>query len=186
MDDDIKRILEGDSAIGASDAGKAALAVLAREQAQVEDEIRELETRLADAQRRLKAVSEVAIPALMDELGIESITLVSGERVSVKRDVSASIPKARLDEALAWLRSNGAASLIKNKIVVTFGRGEDEDASSLLVDLQTTGRDVEQSTSVHPQTLGAYVRERIADGLVVPMDLLGVYEYARSKITLPR
>lgn len=173
---------EEDSHELVNEDGVKSLSAMANAQIRLESEIGFLEQQLAELKERYNRLSSVDIPAKFAELGVEALTLETGEKVTVKHGISASIPKQRLDEAIAWLRANGGASIVKNKITTAFGRGSDEAAKQLCQELNDRGFDVEQSLSVHPQTLSAFVRELMENGEDVPLDLLGAYEYAVTKI----
>lgn len=123
------------------------------------------------------------IPELMRELGLEKITLGTGETISVKDDVSASIPEARKREAFAWLDEHGLGGVIKTSLVVNYSRGEHEAAVD---DAELIGEELNRavtvSEDVHPQTLRALIREQMAAGNVVPFDLFGIHPYSEAKI----
>jgi len=68
---------------------------------------------------------------MMKEMNITKLKLSDGESVEVGKFYSASIPAEKQDEAFTWLRNNGLGDVIKNDITVTFGRGEDNKASTI-------------------------------------------------------
>jgi hypothetical protein len=131
-----------------------------------------------EALKQLKAekqrLSIDMIPQVMDEMGIERVD-VEGATVTLKPFVSASIPKDRRGEAFNWLRENGLDDIIKNDVVLSFGRGEDNVAGSLMVDLENKGYHPESKTHIHAMTLKAFVRERVENGLPIDLDLFGAF-----------
>lgn len=141
--------------------------------------------RVGDA---LRQVSEVDLPQAMTEVGLSEFKLVDGSAVAIETKTSASIPKARAAEAYAWLREHGHGDLIKRAVTVNFGRGEDELAAELLSFLseELGEQPVKDAETVHAQTLGAFVRERLAEGDDLPGDLLGVFTLRRAVITRPK
>ena len=52
-----------------------------------------------------------------------------------------------------WLRNNGLGDIIKNEIIVTFGRGEDNKASTYATLARGQGFEPIQKVGVNPQTL---------------------------------
>jgi len=152
----------------------------------VEDEVAIAENELSAKKEQLRLLSEERVPVAMDELGLEKVTLTSGEQVAVKRQLRASIPKARLAEGLAWLRGNGHDDIIKNQVIAEFGRGEDARATELLENLRRGEYVATAKMTVNHQTLGATVRELTEEGVEVPHDILGVYEAVQTKITRKR
>ena len=136
---------------------------------------------LKDTERGL---SEQSIPNLMQEAGYSEIKLVDGTAISINTFYAASISKAKEEEAFDWLRDNGFGDLIKNNVVLQFGKAQDEDANNLVGELKSKGHNVSQKMKVEPMTLKATVREQIEKGYDVPMDLLGVF--IGNKTTIKR
>ena len=151
------------------------VSILANTQRELENKIKQQEEELKETKRQLKQVSEVDIPEALAESGLSEIKLTDGTKVSVQQFYSASIPKDKVDEALAWLRDNGHGDLIKNTISVDFGKGEDEAAGKLKQHLVGQGNSYTDKTGVHSQTLRAFAREQVEKGQNLPLDLLGIY-----------
>ena len=64
----------------------------------------------------------------------------------------------------------------------TFGRGEDDTAVQFISVAERNGFTPQQKTDVHPQTLKAWVRERVENGESFPMELFGAYIGQRATI----
>lgn len=127
------------------------------------------------------------IPELLARMHLEECTTASGIQVKVKKDIKASLPgheriEARLG-ALRWLVEMGHGGVIKNQVSVALDRGEDTRADELVVELRMKGFAVEAKKDVHGQTLGALVRELMADGKVVPRELFNIFEMSAAKLT---
>jgi hypothetical protein len=118
----------------------------------------------------------------MFSLGLKSFTLDSGESVNVKHEVKASIPKANQMEAFHWLADNGGGSLVKNEVITSFKMGEGEKAEELIAFLTEKGFKPERKMNVHPQSLVAFIKERLEEGEDVPFDLLGVFTFDKALI----
>ena len=119
----------------------------------------------------------------MHRAGIASIKLDDGTKVEVKPIYSAKIPISRTEEAFTWLRDNGHGDLIKNNVMVTFQRKQDNEAKSLVAELRDKGHNVKQAEKVEPMTLKAFVKEQIQEGKNVPSDVFGVYVASKTKLT---
>jgi len=173
-----------DEQLPVDEAKLTRLADLAKLQLEQQERFEELTAQVADAKKALQQTSMEDIPSLMDEIGMASFKLESGAQVSVETKITASIAKKNQAEAFKWLKDNGHESLIKNDVTVSFGKGEDKKADKLTAQLEKKNLQVKRKTSVHAQTLGAFVREQLAEGEEVPMDLLGVFEIKQTKITV--
>ena len=127
------------------------------------------------------------IPELLAKMRLDECTTASGIEVKVKREIKASLPghdrvEARMG-ALRWLVDHGHGGIIKNNVTVALDRGADDRADSLVVELRAKGFDVEAKKDVHNQTLGALVRELMAEGKVVPRDLFNLFDMRLAKLS---
>ena len=149
----------------------------------LEDEIANAEESIKRLKEQAQILSQVEIPAMMQEMHITKLKLKDGESVEVKPFYSASIAPEVQEQAFTWLRNNGLGDIIKNDITVTFGRGEDNKAVQYAVLARGQGFEPVQKVGVHPQTLKAVVRERIESGQDMPSDLFKTYAGNSTKIT---
>lgn len=159
------------------------MAALARALVDADASVEQAEVNLKDTKERARILREETIPSAMQEMGLEEIKLDTGEKLSVKQDVYASIPAAQKDQAFQWLEDNGFGGLIKVEVAADFRKGEAEQALELFRELQTRGLQVGFDQSVHAQTLKAFLREQLAVGTNVPLDLFGARPVWTAKIT---
>ena len=150
---------------------------------ELEDEILNAEESINKLKEQARILSQVEIPAMMQEMHITKLKLKDGESVEVKPFYSAAIIPEVQEQAFTWLRNNGLGDIIKNDITVTFGRGEDNKAAQYAVLARGQGFEPVQKVGVHPQTLKAVVRERIESGQDMPSDLFKTYAGNSTKIT---
>ena len=146
---------------------------LAEEQLRRMITVASCEDALKKAQTELKAISEEALPELMQEVGMESFKLASGQKISINEKLRASIIAAAKGRAFDWLREQGHGALIKRVVSVQFGMGEDdiaEEAVALLGELP-----VEDNASVHNGTLVKFCNEALASGVELPDDLFSLH-----------
>ena len=156
---------------------------LCAEQAAIEDEIKQLEEQLKAKAKAARKLSQEIIPAKMQELGLESLTLKDGSAVKVRQLVQASIPVKYRETAFRWLRDRGHGDLIKNQISAEFGKGEDQSAGEFIDNIKSLGYEPKQKIWVEPMTLKAFVREQIAEGVDIPMETFGIFVGAETKIS---
>ena len=137
--------------------------------------ILDLEEKLKTYKKALRELDEVELPDLMLQIGVKQIKLVTGETVTIKDMVAASISQANKAEAFQWLIDNNHGDLIKNEVKLKFSRGEEEAADKIVKELLAKGLDPKQVKSVHSGTLSAFVKEQLSEGAEIPEKLLGVY-----------
>tara|TARA_B100000029_G_scaffold159574_1_gene155237 strand:+ start:1698 stop:2291 length:594 start_codon:yes stop_codon:yes gene_type:complete len=149
----------------------------------LEDEIEEKEKELKELKRKSELLSGEVIPTMMQEMNISTLKLADGSAVEVKPIYGASIPKDKQEGAFKWLRDNGLGDLIKNQIIVAFGRNEDNKAMAYATLAQGQGYEPIQKLKVEPMTLKALVRERLESGKEMPTELFNVFAGNQTKIT---
>jgi len=172
----LTNIFENDAgALKVSDDQVTGIAALARRAKTLEKEISEIEETLNERAEQYRKLTEQTIPEAMAETGMKKFVMEDGSMIDIKPYYGASIPKARQAEAYQWLRDHGFDDIIKNTISVRFGRGEDKLSVRLLNLLGTQGYPAEQAQKVEPQTLKAWVKERVEKGEVVDTELFGVF-----------
>lgn len=141
-----------------------------------------LEKDLKNAKQDLTRLEEETIPAFMQELGVASIKLKDGKTVSITSQVYASISQANHDAAMEWLIKNGHEDLIKLTITGTFGKDEYELAVDVRNRLTKEGAKVSSDENVHPQTLRAFIREQLEQGVAIPLDVFGARTVTKATI----
>ena len=152
---------------------------------QKEDEIAELEDKLKKKKEEADHISSKVIPELLAEQGLSEIKLADGSKVSVKQEFRATLPKdeVRRDAAYQWLRDQGLGDIIKNNVSVTFGKGEDDKAKSLIDLAVANGYEPSQKSDVAWNTLTALYEERVKAGLDMPSDVFSLWIKDKTKIS---
>jgi len=145
---------------------------------QLRSNVERLETELAMAKSDVRRIEQEDLPDLMQELGLETFKLKTGETVEVKSEVECGISEERRSAAHDWLSSNGFGGLIKTEVVVRFGRNEHEAAVACA---ESVGGEMVER--VHPSTLKSFVKEQMEAGKPIPFDLFGVRPFNRVKVT---
>ena len=141
----------------------------------------EFEAKAKEAKVEYLRIVRELIPTEMQEMGMDSVT-VDGNAVSLAPFVYASIPEKNKEEAFNFLRSIGEDDIIKNEVKVTFGRGQDNVAGAFYDDCKSQGLHPEQKQAIHPSTLKAWVKERMASGGELNLELFGAFYGTEAKI----
>lgn len=141
-----------------------------------------VEADLKLAKEKSRTLREETIPNAMTELGLTSLTLDSGQKLTISQEVYASIPADKLTDAFAWLNEHGFGGLIKTEVKTIYGKGERDVAYALMVELCDRGLSAQFKENIHPSTLKAFLKEQIRDGNPCPMDLFGARPVMTAKI----
>jgi hypothetical protein len=112
--------------------------------------------------------------------------LLDKSTVRIKEDVYAGITEENREAAFEWLETTDNDGIIKNEVKCAFGKGQDEQAKQLLELLEKNGHSFTNTRNVHPQTLKAFVREQLKEGLPIPTDLFSVHVKKVAEITAPK
>jgi len=153
-------------------------------------------TRLDDEYGRIQNAD---LPALMDAIGIKEFKLTSGELVSIKPIIAASLPsegavlkekdpnkrhelKERMEEGFVYLTQHGAGALIKNFVTAELGKDSSTLAKKACAALRSLGVEPQVSRGVHPGSLNSWVKERLAAGTEIDHDLFKIYTGTRAEV----
>tara|TARA_R110000803_G_scaffold79461_2_gene145085 strand:- start:2864 stop:3439 length:576 start_codon:yes stop_codon:yes gene_type:complete len=148
---------------------------LANKQLKLATNVAELEAELKAKKEELRMTSEQELPDAMQAAGLTQIKLSSGENISINEFYNAHISKANQEKAYEWLVTNGHEGLIKNEVLLKFGREETEVVNETVSALQSRGLSPEVRQSVHPSTLKAFVKEQFTSGNDIPTEPFGIY-----------
>ena len=151
----------------------------------VEDDIAAIEEQLKKKKDEHDHISSKVIPELLAEQGLSEIKLADGSKVSVKKEFRCTLPKdeAKRQAAYNWLRDQGLGDIIKNNVFVTFGKGEDDKAKSLIDLAVENGYEPSQKSDVAWNTLTALYEERVKAGLDMPSDVFSLWIKDKTKIS---
>ena len=152
---------------------------------QKEDEIADLEDKLKAKKQEADDISSRVIPELLAEQNLTEIKLGDGSAVSVKKEFRCTLPKdeVKREAAYQWLRDNKLEDIIKNNVFVTFGRGEDDKAQSLIDLAAENGFEPQQKSDVAWATLTALFKERVEAGLDMPSEVFNTWIKDKTKIS---
>jgi hypothetical protein len=129
-------------------------------------------------------ISGDIIPTMMSEMGLAELKLHDGSHLKVSTTYRATITEANKETAFNWLRENGLGDIIKNEILVSFGRNEDNKAADYAELAKGQGLEPKQKLKVEPMTLKALVRERIEAGKEMPTEIFNIF--VGNKTTIKR
>ena len=155
---------------------------LAKKQLQLAADVANLEVDLKAKKEELRLTSEQELPDAMQSAGLTQITLNTGERISIGEFYNAHISKANQEKAYQWLIENGHEGLIKNEVLLKFGREESLVVEETVSALQSRGLSPEVRQSVHPSTLKAFVKEQFTSGNDIPTEPFSIYIGTKATI----
>jgi hypothetical protein len=120
-------------------------------------------------------LEEVELPQMMKEARQEEMKTTSGVRLKLVNEVHTNISKERKPKAIAWLDANGQGGIVKRNVVIAFNKCDEEKVAALLRLIKKGWPNHKVDLDVHAATVKSLVKERLAAGLEVPLDVFGVY-----------
>lgn len=168
--------------------GDSALAQITRmavEQKRLEAQVAKEEEQLQKTKDKLKDIAEFKLPALMDSIQMTKFTLADGSEIAIKETLRCSIPDAFAAEAYKWLEVNKHDALIKRQFTIDFSKDQEKWAAAFAKELQEREDPVnfKCKRSIHPQTLAAFVKEQLEEGVDLPLKVFGVFRQRTTKIS---
>jgi len=130
-----------------------------------------LEKREKEVKAEIVKLQQEVLPALMDEAGVRTIGLEGDFTLERDELVFASVSKANAPAATKWLEESGNGALIKCSFSIPVEKGDVKLMAKIRKLLVANKIGFEESTGVHPQTLLAFVKERLADGKPIPASI---------------
>ena len=153
-------------------------------------EVDRLDEQLKLAKSRLNTLKTKTVPECMTAILQKSLTMEDGTKIEIKDFVSGSLPKddgtkegkAKRAAGIKYLEKNEGTGLIKSSLQIDFEKSEHNMALSLIGTIEKAMKEMglereplELETTVNAQSLGAYARERLANGEKLDLEVLGLY-----------
>jgi hypothetical protein len=140
-----------------------------------------LEQSLETAKKQRLEIVHRTLPAYLDSIGIDRLGIGGAEvDLVVENYYHANIPEDKREEAFSWLEDNEHGDLIKTVLTVQFHRGEMEIATEVARRIKAfieakgvPDRPIDVKKGVAWNTLTAFVKEQIEEGMVLPLEILG-------------
>jgi hypothetical protein len=174
--------IESKKSLSTDNAGLKTIAELAEKIQSQEQQVADTEEKLKKQKEELRNLQNEELPSLMQEIGFKKFELEDGSSVNIKEIYAGSISQANKEKAFNWLRENKFDDIIKNTVTTAFGKGEDTAAKNFMDIAEQAGYTPVQKTEVHPQTLKAFIKERVEGGDEFPMELFGAYIGYKAEI----
>lgn len=170
----VEEIMEGASA-PSSDLKR--IAILGEAALALQAKLTKIEEEQTKTQKQLNEILQQQIPEIMGQCGLLSFKMENGTVLTLKDFCSGSLPKEPGPRAIAldWLRKNGGEPLIKTELSLSFGKGEDKKAQTLVKKLNKEGLNPSIEVGVHASTLQAFAREKLESGDPIDLKVLGLY-----------
>lgn len=163
------------------------VSIFAQQMVDLEAELALLAAKANAKMAEYKNIAEKTLPDAMLSAGLSEFKLSNGTVVSIKDDMSVSVPKKNMPLVCGWLRDNNHGDVVKNlvEIPIAKGKGNDERVELLVKTLTALKFTFDRVESVHTGTLKALLKEQRSKGVELDLKLFGAYEWRKAEVTLP-
>lgn len=165
--------VEGQEKVEPGANAKSVLEGQVRDLWDAEKEVARLDEELKAAKELARRIAEQQIPATLEDMGLEEVTVTGGLKVKIKQSVHASPKADNREKVYDWLEEHGHGGLIKRQGVFTVGRDNEKKAKRWIKSIKSFPGRYERK--VEPSTLRSFVNQCLQDGTEIPMDLFGAY-----------
>lgn len=155
---------------------------LAKELVAAQGEMERLQILVDEQSEKIRKLSELDIPALLEEMQIYEVKLDTGHKLKLVTSYKGHISDTRREEACKWMVEKGFSDLIKTEISLKFGKGEDDQIKVVKAVLSDSGFTFVIKEAVHPMTLNAFLKERMQSGEEFPSELFGAHLVKKAEI----
>ena len=159
---------------------------------QLADELLEAQKELADAEAVVETkknivrdIAEKRIPEAVD--GVEGkIDLGNDRTLEIKEEIRASVAGEKLAPAVQWLDDNDYGGIVKRQLIFEFGKDDHEKVKKFKKLMAPIIKEhklvMKDKQAIHPQTLLAWVKERLKEGDNLPVDTFGIFRQRTAKV----
>lgn len=144
--------------------------------------VEKLEGDLKTATQDYRSLAEKKLPEAMELLGMSSFTTTSDISIEVSEKIRASLAPENRPKAFTWLEENGYGGIIKSEVVVVFKRHQIDEAKKFADELRQKGYLANLERKIEPSTLTAFIKENLAQGKDIPLDIFGVFRQRIAKV----
>lgn len=146
-------------------------------------EVAELTAKLKEADANRRRLQEEILPEVMREAGQDILKLPSGKYLVLENEIKARIPANGKEEAYAYLEDIGEGGMVKRTITCDFRRDQEEEASTALNALHSSGFAQAYVEKKHSwNTFQSWVTKQMKEGKSLPMELFGIHERDVAKV----
>lgn len=149
--------------------------------------IERLEAQLEEAKDARKEIAEQRIPNATEGMDGE-LHLKDGRKLLVKEEIRCSIAGDKAAPAIKWVTDNDYGHIVKRQKIFEFGKDSDEQVNAFMKAVTKYQAEkgavlnIKDKDSIHHQTLLAWVKEQLAEGVDLPRDTFGIFRQRVAKV----
>lgn len=158
------------------------VAELAQEQIRLETELEKAEAGVKELKQSLAKIQQGLLPEALNAAGLSEFKTIRGDKVTVKEDLSVSVPKAKLLNITQWLEDNGHGDIITGKISVELPRNSHNERQAAIQALTDAGLEPVEDMTVNTMTLKSILKKHLAQGDNIDLAEFGAFAWRKAEI----
>lgn len=174
--------MEDEFTIEATEADLSLLHKLAVEQIRLENAIEIKEQELKALEKDLKKIEQGLLPDAIQNCGLSEFKTMKGDIVTVKDDMSVSVPKNKQDDIIKWIEEKGHGDIITGSVYVNLPRNSHNERQAAIQALVDAGLEPCESLKVNTATLKSILKARIKRGENIKLEDFGGFAWRKAII----
>lgn len=168
--------------IEATEDDLSTLHKLAVEQMRLENEVEKKEKELKDVKAELMKIQQGFLPDAIQNCGLSEFKTQRGDIVTVKDDMSVSVPKTKLDDIVKWLEENNHGDIITGSVYVNLPRNSHNERQAAIEALVDAGLEPSETMTVNTATLKSILSARLKRGEKINLEDFGGFAWRKAII----
>lgn len=158
---------------------------LAVEQMRLEVEIETKTQELDELKKSLRKIEQGSLPDAIQQAGLSEVKTSAGDMITVKEDITVSVPKARLHDIVQWLNDNKHGDIVTGKVYVEIPKNGDNEKKAAIQALIDAGLEPAEETNVNTATLKSILRDHLKKGENIDLAHFGGFAWRKAIIKRP-
>lgn len=158
---------------------------LAVEQLRLEALIEGKEAEVKDLKKQLQRIEQGSLPEAISQAGLAEVKTEKGDVITVKEDMTVSVPKAKLASIIKWLEDNQHGDIITGRVYVDLPKNSHNERQAAIEALVTAGLEPVEETNVNTATLKSILRDHMKKGENIDLNDFGGFAWRKAIIKRP-
>jgi hypothetical protein len=160
------------------------IAMWASEALRLRAEVEQAEAHLKGLNSELADIEERKLPGVLLEAGMLEFKMADGSKITIADVIQGGYPKdvPTREYLVDWVTKEGGGENVKDHFEIHYTKGQYSDAVAFRKLLQKENIIFDEFENIHTQTLYAFMREKIREGIMPPFEKFGLRYFKRANI----
>lgn len=155
---------------------------LAVEQLKLEKQVEDKELELKDLKKQLAKIEQGSLPEAISQTGLSEVKTKAGDVITVKEDMSVSVPKTKLQVIVKWCEDNNHGDIITGRVYVDLPKNSHNERATAIEALVEAGLEPVEEINVNTATLKSILRDHLRKGDNIDLADFGGFAWRKAII----